>query len=143
MPYIFLLLIFLLSLQKIISIIGKYDKSSADIRIGDLWGKTYAKDEKGVSALIAFTQKGKEIIEGMQNITLVEHPFEIVAEGQMKTNIIANRQYKLVMFLLRHNINISCMMWNILLYSENLPFRIIGRLKRSKRLHDDVLRRPN
>lgn len=24
----------------------KYDKSSADIRIGDLWGKTYAKDEK-------------------------------------------------------------------------------------------------
>ena len=26
MPYIFLLLIFLLSLQKIISIIGKYDK---------------------------------------------------------------------------------------------------------------------
>ena len=108
----------------------KYDKSSADIRIGDLWGKTYAKDEKGVSALIAFTQKGKEIIEGMQNITLVEHPFEIVAEGQMKTNVIANRQYKLVMFLLRHNINISCRMWNILLYSENLPFRIIGRLKR-------------
>ena len=111
----------------------KYDKSSADIRIGDLWGKTYAKDEKGVSALIAFTQKGKEIIEGMQNITLVEHPFEIVAEGQMKTNVIANRQYKLVMFLLRHNINLSCRMWNILLYSENLPFRIIGRIKRIMR----------
>lgn len=35
----------------------KYDQSSADIRIGDLWGKTYMNDQKGVSALVAFTQK--------------------------------------------------------------------------------------
>lgn len=63
----------------------KYDQSSADIRIGDFWGKTYAKDEDGVSAVVAFTEKGYEILRSL-NCTLVEHPFETVAEGQMKKN---------------------------------------------------------
>lgn len=61
----------------------KYDRSSADIRIGDLWGKTYKDNEEGVSAAIAFTKKGDELLHQC-NCTLVEHPFEVVAEGQMK-----------------------------------------------------------
>ncbi len=68
----------------------KYDKSSADIRIGDLWGKTYRGDEKGTSALITFTDKGRRIVEGLENVTLVEHPLDTVAEGQMKTNAKAS-----------------------------------------------------
>ena len=67
----------------------KYDKSSADIRIGDLWGETYKDDEKGVSALIAFTEKGRKLVEILENVTLVEHPFDVVAEGQMKNNAYA------------------------------------------------------
>lgn len=63
----------------------KYDHSSADIRIGDLWGKTYKDNEDGVSAAIAFTDKGNEVLHQC-NCTLVEHPFEVVAEGQMKKN---------------------------------------------------------
>ena len=63
----------------------KYDQSSADIRIGDLWGKTYQHNEDGVSAAIAFTPKGNKIIRSL-NCTLIEHPFDIVAEGQMKRN---------------------------------------------------------
>lgn len=63
----------------------KYDKSSADIRIGDFWGATYAKDEDGVSSVIAFTDKGKEILEKL-DCTFEKHPFEVVAEGQMKKN---------------------------------------------------------
>lgn len=63
----------------------KYNRSSADIRIGDLWGKTYCKNEDGVSALVAFTDKGGNIIHQL-NCNLVEHPFEVVAEGQMKQN---------------------------------------------------------
>lgn len=63
----------------------KYDKSSADIRIGDFWGATYAKDEDGVSSVIAFTDKGKEILEKL-GCTFEKHPFEVVAEGQMKKN---------------------------------------------------------
>ena len=62
----------------------KYDSSSADIRIGDLWGKTYQENEDGVSAAIAFTSKGDEVLQQC-NCTFVEHPFEVVAEGQMKT----------------------------------------------------------
>lgn len=61
----------------------KYNHSSADIRIGDLWGKTYKDNEDGVSAAIAFTVKGDELLKQC-NCTLVEHPFEVVAEGQMK-----------------------------------------------------------
>ena len=63
----------------------KYDKSSADIRIGDFWGNTYAKNEDGVSAVIAFTDKGNEILKHL-DCTFEEYPFEIVAEGQMKKN---------------------------------------------------------
>ena len=64
----------------------KYDKSSADIRIGDLWGSTYKDNEEGVSALISFTEKGRQVICDLHDVTLVEHPFEVVAEGQMKRN---------------------------------------------------------
>ena len=63
----------------------KYDKSSADIRIGDFWGNTYAKDEDGVSAVVAFTDKGDELLKSL-DCTLQSFPFEIVAEGQMKKN---------------------------------------------------------
>lgn len=62
----------------------KYDQSSADIRICDLWGKTYQDNEDGVSGAIAFTEKGAEILR-QTNSTLIEHPFDVVAEGQMKT----------------------------------------------------------
>lgn len=61
----------------------KYDRSSADIRIGDLWGKMYQCNEDGVSAAVAFTEKGDEILRQC-HCELVEHPFEVVAEGQMK-----------------------------------------------------------
>lgn len=62
----------------------KYDKSSADIRIGDLWGKTYKDNEDGVSCAVAFTKKGDEILKQC-NCEFVEHSFDVVAEGQMKT----------------------------------------------------------
>ncbi len=62
----------------------KYNHSSADIRIGDLWGKTYNDDEDGVSGAVAFTQKGNEILKQC-NCELVEHSFDVVAEGQMKS----------------------------------------------------------
>lgn len=64
----------------------KYKKSAADIRVGDLWGNTYAKDEKGVSAVVAFTQKGVDLIR-RSNIEYVEHPFEVVAEDQQTKRI--------------------------------------------------------
>ncbi len=64
----------------------KYDNSSADIRIGDLWGKTYQDNEDGVSAAIAFTEKGHGVLKN-SNCELVEHSFELVTEGQMKSSL--------------------------------------------------------
>lgn len=61
----------------------KYDKSSADIRIGDAWGKIYKDNEDGVSAVIAFTNKGAELLK-TSYCELIEHSFEDIAEGQMK-----------------------------------------------------------
>lgn len=68
----------------------KYEKSAADIRIGDLWGHTYAKEEKGVSSAIAFTEKGNDLLKKC-NIKLIEHSFEIVAEGQLKGKILVTK----------------------------------------------------
>lgn len=73
----------------------KYDKSSADIRIGDLWGNTYQKDENGVSAAIAFTEKGNDVLKKC-DCTLVEHPFEVVTEGQMKACPIRGAAYRCI-----------------------------------------------
>lgn len=61
----------------------KCNHSAADIRLGDLWGKKYRSDEKGTSGAISFTQKGNEILNSI-DCTLIEEPFEIVAEGQVK-----------------------------------------------------------
>lgn len=61
----------------------KYDNSSADIRIGDLWGETYKDDEDGVSCAIAFTEKGEQVLRKV-NCDLTPHPFEVVAEGQLR-----------------------------------------------------------
>ena len=61
----------------------KYDQSSADIRIGDAWGSHYQEDEKGVSAVITFTEKSHELLK-MCQCTLEPLPFGVVAEGQMK-----------------------------------------------------------
>ncbi len=63
----------------------KYDNTSADVRIGDLWGNTYKDNDEGVSAAISFTERGNQVLMHC-NCEFVEHPFEVVAEGQMKKN---------------------------------------------------------
>ena len=61
----------------------KMDESSADIRVGDLWGKNYKNIEEGVSAVVAFTDKGREILRDVQGLELQEETFNVVSEGQM------------------------------------------------------------
>lgn len=60
--------------------------SSADIRIGDLWGKTYKNEEKGVNSVVVFTEKGHEALK-QSNCQLKCHPYEIVAEAQMEKHL--------------------------------------------------------
>ena len=103
----------------------KYDKSSADIRIGDLWGKTYRNDENGVSALIAFTERGKVLVEELENVSIVEHPFDVVAEGQMKKNARAKELQPLVMYLLKKNIPLDGVLFKVTFFAQ----RVITKMK--------------
>ena len=104
----------------------KYDHSSADIRIGDLWGKTYQHDQKGVSALIAFTEKGREIVESLKDVTLVEHPFDVVAEGQMKKNAKSKPFSSLVKRHLNKDRSIDTIQFSCLTF----VIKVIARIKR-------------
>lgn len=104
----------------------KYNHSSADIRIGDLWGNTYKDDQEGVSALVAFTEKGRLLIENLKDVTLVELPFNIVAEGQMAKNAKAKEIKPLVMYALKKNIQLNGCFFKIIFLVQ----RIINRIKR-------------
>lgn len=110
----------------------KYDQSSADIRIGDLWGKTYQHNEDGVSAAIAFTPKGNKIIRSL-NCTLIEHPFDIVAEGQMKRNCRKAKLSYIVKQWIKDPQFISETYWQLLFRCENLiktPQRVTNKIIR-------------
>ena len=109
----------------------KYNRSSADIRIGDLWGDTYKNNDKGVSALVAFTEKGRSIVKSLENITLVEHPFEVVAEGQMKKNAGKAFLAFVAKKMLNSSREFSVWQWKLLLKSEailHLPARICRKI---------------
>lgn len=62
----------------------KMDKSSADIRIGDLWGSKYKENDEGVSALLVYTDKGKDVISRLENCSIIKENILVVTEGQMK-----------------------------------------------------------
>ena len=97
----------------------KYDKSSADIRIGDLWGDSYKDEEKGVSALVSFTSKGEKLINDLKNVTLVKYPLDIVAEGQMKSNSKSKTMSPLIMYLLRNGYRLN-----------GIPFKVVYNIQR-------------
>lgn len=103
----------------------KYNKSSADIRIGDLWGPTYKDNQEGVSALIVFTEKGEELVENLKDVTLVEHTFEVVAEGQMKKNAKAKEMRPIVMYMLKKGIPLDGILFKCVLFMQ----RVITKIK--------------
>ena len=114
----------------------KYKQSAADIRIGDLWGKTYKDDDKGVSALITFTVKGQSVVDSLNNCELTPYPFEIVAEGQMKVN--AHKAYLdfIAKTMIESSFIFSKRYYAILFFVEKMlhfPRRIVNKLKKLNR----------
>lgn len=111
----------------------KYRASSADIRIGDFWGDTYAHDEDGVSATVAFTPCGNEILKSL-DCTLTEHPFETVAEGQMHNNCKQAYLAGVVMNILENSSSKlfnNRFLWSCLFKTEGvlrLPQKVICKL---------------
>lgn len=109
----------------------KYNHSAADIRIGDLWGNTYKDNEEGVSALVTFTDRGEMLINQLEGCKLIEHSFDIVAEGQMKKNAGKSHLSTLVIKMLKSDIIYPMMVWkSIFLINDllKLPRRAIRKL---------------
>lgn len=109
----------------------KYDKSSADIRIGDFWGATYAKNEDGVSSVITFTDKGNDILK-LLDCTFEEHPFEVVAEGQMKKNAGRALIHNLMIHTLKNDNSTELAIKGLfkLEFVLRLPAKVINKIKR-------------
>lgn len=81
----------------------KFDKSCADIRIGDFWGSLYRNDSKGVNAVIVLTSRGRDILHSTPNLNLTSHSFEEVTQGQSQANAVKPFYYGISNILLRHN----------------------------------------
>lgn len=64
----------------------KQCSSSADIRIGDLWGETYSHNQDGVSGVVCFTDTGKALLKSLDNVHLVPCDKGCILEGQMVEN---------------------------------------------------------
>lgn len=105
----------------------KYNHSSADIRIGDFWGETYKKDKKGVSCAVAFTIKGNNLLHSI-DCELKEYPFEVIAEGQMKTMPQKNRLHDRLFDKLHDNKASIADVYNLQL-AYNKMLRNFKRLK--------------
>jgi coenzyme F420-reducing hydrogenase beta subunit len=110
----------------------KYEQSAADIRIGDLWGEKYKKEDNGVSALISFTTKGDKIVRNLIDCTLIKESFKIVAEGQMKSQLKKPYYYLLLNRLLHTEMSLYRIYWivRILRIKEIIIYKIKKNLKK-------------
>lgn len=111
----------------------KFEKSAADIRIGDLWGRKYIHDDKGVSALVAFTEKGQNVISSLEGCTIISSTFDIVAEGQMKGNAKAAWLSPFVMRRLKNGKQLSLRQWHLMNRMEfyvHVPFLVWTKIRK-------------
>ncbi len=102
------------------------DKSKSDIRIGDLWGRKYANDKKGVSGVIVFTNMGRKIIKELYNTCNINHEeVDTVLEGQMRKdiNVPNEREYILSDFAKRKSLA-------YIYYRRIIPFKVKRKMKR-------------
>ena len=75
---------------------------------------------------MAFTDRGRDIIENLQNVTLIEHPFDVVAEGQMKKNAHHKEVSFVNMYLLSHGYPITSAVFKFTMFCQ----RVISKLKK-------------
>ncbi len=114
----------------------KIANSSADIRLGDLWGDKYKDCNDGVSGILCLTDKGLSLVRQTPHLTLMEETPGIVAQGQMSKNARKPASYLLARQLLRHT-KLKLKHIKILIekydFAVNLPGKIISKTKLKKR----------
>lgn len=76
--------------------------SEADIRVCDLWGRTYMNHNQGVNGVICFTEKGQLAFNHIENNLEVERITPgLVYESQMKNNPSIPKSYNYVKYALK------------------------------------------
>lgn len=81
----------------------KWAASAADIRVGDFWGKKYRKDDKGVSSVVCFSQKGEQMMKELENsgvCHICPENWEDASDFQKKENARRSPSCKIVRKLL-------------------------------------------
>ena len=111
--------------------------SSADIRIGDLWGKTFAGDNLGTSGIVAFTDAGRKLLGELDRCTLQPVSNVTVAEGQMAKSPSFPLIYNRVIKQLTHGMTLRRIYDSTIRYYRilTLPRRAWARLKRKISKH--------
>lgn len=106
----------------------KYKKaaSSADIRIGDCWGKAYEHDQDGVSSVLVYTEKGERLLRN-SNCELTPQLLDLVTEGQLAQSPRRPTEYEFTLKLLR-NTWLNLPIINKILYFISIYKRIKRKL---------------
>lgn len=108
----------------------KYDRSAADIRIGDLWGRKYKHDEKGVNGVVCNTPKGVEIMEKLTDKLYIDiSSLAIVGEAQMKKCAHKPISYKFVMRSLKEATSLET------IYRKAYRMEIVDRIIKRTRYY--------
>ena len=112
--------------------------SAADIRIGDLWGRTYSADNKGTSAVLAFTRKGLDIIDTLASsaCTVDKVDVDVATEGQMKHSAVEPWVKPFIFNALRSNHPLKSIAdkWCRIYQISILPKRAFNKFKRIVKL---------
>ena len=77
--------------------------SEADIRLGDFWGPRFENNETGVSMLVCFTSKGKQLVEQLseKNVLIEEQPIDDYLKFQAQMNLPKPVFYRSVIRILQ------------------------------------------
>jgi len=102
--------------------------SAADIRIGDLWGKTYSRNSEGVNGIVVLTEKGQKWIERLSNCTFEPTSREVILESQMSHSPMKPIIYDKLLTSLRGGKSLSEINDSIIKYYRFycLPKRIVN-----------------
>ena len=104
----------------------KLFNSSADIRVGDMWGKTFTQEEKGITGVLTFSSIGEIILKETDSVEIQSFAPEQVAEGQLRENVKRPLAYPIVRKLLKTSLSLKTIS-NIISpisFMESLPGRI-------------------
>lgn len=73
----------------------KHLESSADLRIGDMWGDCYKDNEKGVTGLLVLTEKGRMLVDELEGTCQFEpQDISLVTQGQMAVPPVINARLR-------------------------------------------------